>query len=176
MRAQRSLALPMPLGPDWTPHGLPIMKMRRLSLLQRFPRCAEAISAISDDFLLLSDDVSIGLKLAALMDLLRLTRHLELAVERARHVPGRRVYFVRSPATGLIKIGSSNDPHARVAALRTASGCELELLATMPGDFEQEFALHERFATSRRFGEWFEATDELMRYIAKAQPKKGRRR
>lgn len=80
-----------------------------------------------------------------------------------------RVYFLRSRATGLIKIGSSAQVGARVQALQTASGEHLELIIDIPGGDGQEGLLHKRFANSRERGEWFRPTPELLELLGDLQ-------
>lgn len=74
------------------------------------------------------------------------------------------VYFLRSPATGLIKIGHSADLQQRIRDLSMQQGVELELLFCVDGDRSDEARLHRRFASSRRLGEWFVA-DELAGFV-----------
>ena len=75
------------------------------------------------------------------------------------------VYFIKSGATGSIKIGVSKDPLRRLADLQNASGEELELIGVIKGNRNREKALHERFAHGNVRGEWFTPSDDLMREI-----------
>lgn len=63
------------------------------------------------------------------------------------------VYFIR--AGSVVKIGYSADPHKRLADLQTANHRKLTLVATIPGEREDESRLHGRFAAYRIAGEWF---------------------
>lgn len=87
----------------------------------------------------------------------------EQSIANPIRVPDREpvVYFVKSVATGLVKIGFSADLHRRMKSLQTGSAEILELIAVMPGSPCDEKSLHSRFAKLRRHHEWF-ATDELM--------------
>jgi len=76
------------------------------------------------------------------------------------------IYFLRSPETGLIKIGTTRDYHTRLSHLIMEYG-DLELLGLMDGSYEEETALHHQFAEVRQGrSEWFEKCPELMAYIA----------
>lgn len=74
------------------------------------------------------------------------------------------VYFVRSG--NLIKIGTSTNVNARLAALRTMSALPLELMAVAEGGYTEEGAVHQRFASLRQHGEWFTAAPELLAFVA----------
>jgi transcription elongation factor Elf1 len=82
--------------------------------------------------------------------------------KRARQDRQGFVYFIRSPANGLVKIGFSANPKERIDSLQTAHGTKLELLALRKGSLGDERALHQRFRPYRVKGEWFEAVDELL--------------
>lgn len=75
------------------------------------------------------------------------------------------VYFIQQGTSGPIKIGHSNDPAVRMAALQTAHSERLRLLFFESGGRQEEAATHERFASCRIGGEWFEPTHELLTYI-----------
>jgi hypothetical protein len=76
------------------------------------------------------------------------------------------VYFLRSGASGPIKIGfTGNTPMARLSALQTGNPEPLRLLAAIPGVREDEQRLHERFAHIRIGGEWFRAEPDLLAFI-----------
>jgi hypothetical protein len=76
----------------------------------------------------------------------------------------RRVYFVQRP-DGHIKIGVSCDTKKRVRGLETQGGHALKHLGEMAGGLDAEGWLHDRFASARRIGEWFEPTEELLAFI-----------
>jgi hypothetical protein len=64
----------------------------------------------------------------------------------------KKTYFLLAPALGLVKIGCSDDPLARVEALRTMNAADVELLAVVD---TPELELHQRFREYRKHGEWF---------------------
>ena len=70
--------------------------------------------------------------------------------------------YVIGPEKGLQKIGLATDPHARLAALRTASPFELHVHAAIPVPFRQAHAVEQRahklLAGCRVRNEWFETT------------------
>jgi hypothetical protein len=68
------------------------------------------------------------------------------------------IYFIRSCHAGPVKIGYVADEYAldaRLGSLQVANPEELYVDAVLPGDRDQERALHERFAPGRIRGEWF---------------------
>jgi hypothetical protein len=73
------------------------------------------------------------------------------------------VYFIR--AGDAIKIGRTTNLAARFRALATASPVPLELLATVSGGRELEAQLHREWQHLHIRGEWFEADEELLRFI-----------
>lgn len=75
------------------------------------------------------------------------------------------VYFIRDEETGLIKIGQSKQPKTRQISLQRQVKGKLNILCTIEDDLPLELRLHQRFASLRRRGEWFEANPELMSYI-----------
>ena len=76
---------------------------------------------------------------------------------------GEVVYFIR--AGDAIKIGYTTNLARRQRALETASAVPLELLASVPGDRREETRLHREWRHLHIRGEWFEASEELLRYI-----------
>lgn len=77
---------------------------------------------------------------------------------------GTSVYFAQ--AGGRIKIGWSRNVAARITQLQTGNAEPVQLVATTPGARSRERQLHDQFAAARVSGEWFEATPELIAYIA----------
>lgn len=80
----------------------------------------------------------------------------------------RVVYFAESPL-GMIKIGTSQNAHARLQSL---GGDSLRLLATTPGGFALEKDLHNRFchfAVRSRGPEWFWPCPDLLNVIRRAK-------
>ena len=64
------------------------------------------------------------------------------------------IYFIRSG--NCVKIGVSEQPWQRLADLQTAHHERLEMLAIMPGSYEEERQLH------RRFSEYHQLRDCLL--------------
>lgn len=95
--------------------------------------------------------------------------HLGLGGPRknAANLGPRSVYFVQPVDGGPIKIGIAANVASRLSGLQTGSPVELRVLGIIPGVRpSREAELHERFASTRKHGEWFEPTPELMAYIA----------
>lgn len=65
------------------------------------------------------------------------------------------VYVIRGTTTGLVKVGTSEDPERRLATLQAGSPDELVLIGTCPGGPRLERMLHGWLADDRRHGEWF---------------------
>ena len=92
-------------------------------------------------------------------------RHAQKILERG--VRQHYVYFIlaESEDRSAIKIGTSTDPHGRLAAIRgdttkrpdwvRASPAQLRLHGWVNGDQELEKTLHLAFAKYRIVGEWF---------------------
>lgn len=72
-----------------------------------------------------------------------------------------KVYFLHAPSVNLIKIGHSADPELRFQQLRLMSPVPLEVIGMIPGGYELEQELHNKFAHLQSHGEWFHATEEL---------------
>lgn len=78
------------------------------------------------------------------------------------------VYFIRPVGqSGPIKIGCSRLPAARLEQLMTWSPLELEIAASVPGDFKLERNIHECFATEWLRREWFAPSDRLVAFVEK---------
>lgn len=80
------------------------------------------------------------------------------------------IYFIRDTASGLVKVGLSEDPVRRLAKMQTDCPGLLVLLATQDGGEPDESLLHERFSPLRERGEWFRAEGDLAAYIADLAP------
>jgi hypothetical protein len=79
------------------------------------------------------------------------------------------VYFIVCHETGRVKIGfTMGDPTKRARSLQTGCATELAVMAYHPGTRETERILHDRFASRRVRGEWFQISDELRAYIISA--------
>lgn len=84
------------------------------------------------------------------------------AVVKAKPAESPKVaYFVRGALTGLIKIGESIDPVARLVDLAKAGSERLDLLAV--GGIEAEH--HKALADDRVHGEWFKASSAVLAKI-----------
>ena len=72
------------------------------------------------------------------------------------------LYAIEAQASGLVKIGSSEDPHHRFKTIQAMSPEMLEMRIVSPVDGrELEKSFHERFAHLRHHGEWFRQKPEL---------------
>ena len=76
-----------------------------------------------------------------------------------------KVYFVRESGTGAIKIGMSKQLSKRLSELSRILPYAVDLLATIDGGRETEWALHNRFDHARIQREWFRPVPELLAYI-----------
>lgn len=79
------------------------------------------------------------------------------------------VYVIQ--AGRFVKIGRSQNPHARMADLQGAHPVELRMVAILPcaAAVDTELRLHERFAERRTRGEWFELDFALVGFIDRAR-------
>ena len=76
------------------------------------------------------------------------------------------VYFIQSvKGKGYIKIGFSNNPKRRLREIQRYSPIELRIIAMIKGGREKEAELHRRFSKYRRYGEWFEPSQEILQFI-----------
>jgi hypothetical protein len=77
------------------------------------------------------------------------------------------IYFIAAEGSNQIKIGfTDKDPLDRLATLQTGNPHKLTLVATVEGDKQTEKELHQRFASDRTNGEWFNITPRLLIYVA----------
>lgn len=74
------------------------------------------------------------------------------------------IYFLRSPDTGLVKIGTTGNYHLRLSQLIAEHG-DLELLGLMDGVRLDEQALHRQFAADRVHHEWFRFSDAVASFV-----------
>lgn len=84
---------------------------------------------------------------------------IALAARDERVPNGRRVYFIRGPL--LVKIGFSDDPKKRLAALTRERGEQLRLVAELPGGKQLEAFFHAAFREYHHQGEWFHGCGTL---------------
>lgn len=80
--------------------------------------------------------------------------------------PGARVYFIGT-SDRRVKIGWSYNPEARLRSLQVGSPVELRILKTIHGGPRQEALLHDFYADERLHGEWFTASDRMVRFISR---------
>lgn len=78
------------------------------------------------------------------------------------------LYFVYSEQAGLIKIGKTRHPRTRIQCLRTQSPVPLKVVGVIRAHDAHEKMLHDALEESRKHGEWFEPTTELLGLIEKA--------
>lgn len=83
--------------------------------------------------------------------------------------PQKHIYFARSQATGLIKIGSTANVRRRLIELKCEGGAAVELLAHTKGSMRLERELHRVLAADRRHGEWFAESHFVTEMIALAR-------
>lgn len=79
--------------------------------------------------------------------------------------PARSIYFIRAEAGGLVKIGVSGNPTARLRSMQVGCPGRLLLLAAFKAKPFAEAALHTRFAADRVHGEWFTMSPRIRRFI-----------
>jgi hypothetical protein len=75
------------------------------------------------------------------------------------------VYFVQSGTKGDIKIGYSINVKKRVQTLKTAMPEGIKLIGFITGDSALEKALHWKFRTLRKNGEWFKCDNDIIDYL-----------
>lgn len=78
------------------------------------------------------------------------------------------VYFIEALGAHRIKIGWAADPEERRRGLQTGSPVELVLRKTIATEDAPalERSMHERFASLRVHGEWFEYGHDLVQFLA----------
>lgn len=72
------------------------------------------------------------------------------------------IYFIRDAE--FVKIGFSDDPNKRLAALQTANPRRLEILGVFPGGEEDEKRLHSAFEQFHIRNEWFFYAETIRRF------------
>jgi|ERR1043166_932612 hypothetical protein len=85
---------------------------------------------------------------------------------------GPVVYFLQAQTGGPIKIGWSSDIKQRLDALQPGCPYPLNVLLCVRGSFADEQLLHQKFARFRLHGEWFEAAEEVLKYILSVRSKR----
>lgn len=74
------------------------------------------------------------------------------------------IYFAQTNDNAHIKIGYASNIKSRIAGLQTGAPMGIKLLASMPGDYKVERAIHQRFAGLREHGEWFRTNQSLAEF------------
>ena len=75
------------------------------------------------------------------------------------------IYFILDARNNAIKIGYSKNPLQRLSELQVGNSTQLRLIKTIEGGVNVERKLHTKFKDLRISGEWFQASQELMRFI-----------
>ncbi len=73
------------------------------------------------------------------------------------------VYMVRAGHIGDVKIGLATNVVTRVKQNLTSIPHKLRLVRVLDGGRAEEVALHRRFASLRKAGEWFRPNDEMLK-------------
>ncbi len=84
------------------------------------------------------------------------------------------VYFARAGRGNRVKIGTTSSVTSRMKALSHPLVGKLRVIGVVPGGYEVEARMHQRFAEYRIKGEWFRLEDELAEFVAglrKSKPK-----
>lgn len=77
------------------------------------------------------------------------------------------IYYIACTATERLKIGyTRGEPEVRLKQLQTGSAADLRLIACHPGGPEVERQLHDKFASCRARGEWFEMSESLFEHLS----------
>jgi hypothetical protein len=74
------------------------------------------------------------------------------------------IYFAQAE-NGHIKIGFSSNVRTRIRALQGQVPLRVTLLKTVIGSRRLEGQLHQKFASTRLWGEWFQPSEELLTFI-----------
>lgn len=77
------------------------------------------------------------------------------------------VYLMQPVDGGLVKIGHAKDPERRRKMIQRMSPLKLRLLATVPGGRWHESRLHRRYSGYRRWGEWFQLPEGVLKALVK---------
>lgn len=93
-----------------------------------------------------------------------------LLADRRKPSLDDRVYFIECDyGDRPIKIGVSRDPKIRLSDHQVSCPWDLRIMHTTPGSFEDEHALHRRFAADLIRGEWFMASPSLLRLVLESK-------
>jgi hypothetical protein len=107
---------------------------------------------------------------------------LALAVAKAKHIEMRArdrasgwIYFIGAPLWPMVKIGWALNPNLRLDAISLISPIPLYLLTGFAGKTTDEKAVHRKFSTLRRHGEWFSFEDPLVGFFDEILAQQGPR-
>jgi hypothetical protein len=118
------------------------------------------------------------------------TAELRSEIEKATRAPSRVLelieqlldwytadsyLYVIGGATGPVKLGRSRDPLRRLADLQLSSPIKLDLIVAVPEKIFSEAAAHERFASQRLHGEWFQRSHSMNTWIGELRENYGTR-
>ncbi|MFX1478314.1 MAG: GIY-YIG nuclease family protein [Promethearchaeota archaeon] len=88
-------------------------------------------------------------------------------IKKKRKQEKKEIYFIYSEHN-LIKIGIATNSKIRLRELQRHSSYKLRILAIIPNQtHKNEKLLHKLFQKYRVFGEWFDVSPEIMKYIKK---------
>ena len=73
------------------------------------------------------------------------------------------IYFLK--ALDFVKIGYSNTPNKRISGIKTSIPFDTEVVCITTGDIEDEKNLQKRFKEYQCRGEWYNISDEIIKYI-----------
>lgn len=77
------------------------------------------------------------------------------------------IYYIACTSTQRLKIGyTQGEPEVRLKQLQTGSAADLRLMACHAGTLDDERQLHEKFASQRLRGEWFEMSEDLFEHLS----------
>jgi len=97
----------------------------------------------------------------------------EMEKERIKYQDKKKypgfIYFAQGVSGGAIKIGYATNVTHRLRSLQTDYPERLIAILIIPGDTNNEKALHQEFRHIKLHGEWFEPTPELMDKIAELE-------
>ena len=87
------------------------------------------------------------------------------AARRARRDATSAVYVIEAE-NGMVKIGQSNNPAARLRCINLHSPVRCRLIAVMDGKKADELSLHRRFSDFRAHNEWFHMMGGVFEFVA----------
>lgn len=72
------------------------------------------------------------------------------------------VYIAEAVGTGIVKIGRSRSPHARLQELQIAHWHPLRIIRVIGGEHGVEKWMHRRYSDRHIRSEWFHFTEEML--------------